>query len=182
VSVNVSCNYYDPDGDLPVVKQLLFDRGVYEMGAFDHNYGDTATFNHLLAWPGDGEHVYAFRFYDGVTYIETPMDTINLNPDGIIEAPLPISIRLEQNYPNPFNAETKISFSMEKPGMANLIVYDIEGRIIATPVNEYMESGIHNVIWDGKNEAGQVATSGIYFYKLSVEQQGSQTRRMVLLK
>ena len=182
ISVNVNCDYYDPNGDLPIIRQLLFDRGVFDMGSLDHNYGDTASFNNLLTWPGDGDHVYYFRFSDGVNVIETPMDTVNFDQQGVINPPLPITMRLEQNYPNPFNAETRISYTIEQPGRVSLAIYAIDGRLVRNLVEKYMDGGTHDITWNGKNSDGHAVVSGEYFYRLSVDNQGSETRRMILLK
>ena len=152
------------------------------MGAFDHNYGDTATFNHLLTWPGNGMHYYYFRFSDGVTTIETPMDSVNLSSDGIIEPTLPALAELSQNYPNPFNAQTQISFNLALPGMASISIYDINGNSVATLIDTYLNAGPHSVTWNDLNNSGHPVSSGIYFYRLSTQAQGSVTRKMLLLK
>lgn len=176
------CGYYDFDGNLPTEAKLFFDNEEYNLGSLDHNYADTSYFDVILPAVTDGYHTFYYRFSDGEAAIESPLDTVYIGQDAVEETPLPATMKLEQNYPNPFNAETKISFSLEKPGMANLTIYDIEGRGIANPISGYFESGLHSVIWDGRNDAGQMANSGVYFYKLSTGNQGSITRRMVLLK
>lgn len=89
---------------------------------------------------------------------------------------IPEDFVLAQNYPNPFNASTKISFSLPQAGDAKIIIYDLLGRVVDVPMNEYKEAGNHSVIWKADNY-----TSGIYFYRLETAE-GSYTRRMTLLK
>ena len=48
----------------------------------------------------------------------------------------PGSFNLEQNYPNPFNPTTTIGYSIQKPSLVNIKIYDILGREVATLVNE----------------------------------------------
>jgi len=86
----------------------------------------------------------------------------------------PESFSLSQNYPNPFNPFTVISFSTPKAGFVKLSVYDILGREVSIPVNEYLSPGSYSYNFDAANLA-----SGIYFYALSSA--GFHERRKMLL-
>lgn len=44
-----------------------------------------------------------------------------------------------------------------------------------------LSAGIHFTEWDGTNEAGEIVSSGIYFYKLK-SGDFSISKKMVLLK
>ena len=96
----------------------------------------------------------------------------------------PIHFSLEQNYPNPFNPTTKIRYSVpssETQSSASsqhvlLKVYDVQGNEISTLVNEKKEPGHYQIEFNGMN-----LTSGIYFYKLQIEE-NSIIRKMVLLR
>ena len=95
--------------------------------------------------------------------------------------------RLEQNYPNPFNPSTTIAFSLphaSPTGQARITlqVFDITGRKIRTLVSGQLPPGSHQVVWDGRDDAGQLVASGFYFYRLETGEGIVQTRRMVLLK
>jgi len=89
---------------------------------------------------------------------------------------IPEEFALAQNYPNPFNASTNISFSLPEAGNVKIVIYDLLGRIVDMPLNEFKPAGNHAVSWNG-NEF----TSGIYFYRLATAS-GSYNRRMTLLK
>lgn len=182
LSVNVSCTYLDDDDNLPVTADLFFDRGVFHMGAFDHSYDDNATFTHILTWPGAGEHVYFFRFSDGETTYETPMDTVTISPNAVDDDPLPLAFALHQNYPNPFNGTTLIDFDMPAPGRASLAIFDLQGHEVAVLADAAYPAGHQSAAWDGKNSSGHPVSSGIYFYRLSIDGDRSLTRRMLLLK
>ena len=88
---------------------------------------------------------------------------------------------LGQNYPNPFNPRTTISFTLPKAEAVTLAVFDIEGRLVSTLVDEAASAGENAAQWDGRDELGRSVASGIYFYRL---QSGTEvrTRKMVLLK
>jgi photosystem II stability/assembly factor-like uncharacterized protein len=94
----------------------------------------------------------------------------------------PQTFKLYQNYPNPFNPVTKIKFSVApvetglRPVSTRLEVFDLLGRIAATPVNESLSPGTYEVNFDGSS-----FSTGVYFYRLTVGSY-SETKRMLLLK
>ncbi|GAG15607.1 unnamed protein product, partial [marine sediment metagenome] len=88
---------------------------------------------------------------------------------------------LEGNHPNPFNPETDISFRLAERMNASLVVYNMLGQKVKTLVNGDMVAGTHTVHWDGRDEAGNPAASGVYFYRLKTDT-FDQTKRMVLMK
>ncbi len=93
----------------------------------------------------------------------------------------PREFELFQNYPNPFNPSTTISYRMNKSGEVELAVYNALGQKISTLVRERQAAGNYQVQWNGRNEAGEQAASGVYLYRLRA---GSavETRKMVMLR
>lgn len=102
---------------------------------------------------------------------------------GIGDQPnrLPLSFALHQNYPNPFNPETKIEYQLPEKMQAELIVYNVIGEHIRTLVSGEQNPGDHQITWDGKNNSGLQASSGIYFYRLKAGN-AVQTKKMILLQ
>ncbi len=88
---------------------------------------------------------------------------------------------LNANYPNPFNPMTKISFSLPETQDVKLAVYSIDGRKVATLVNETRGPGLHEVVWTGRNDDGQSVSSGMYFYRIDAGPY-SQVHKMTLMK
>ncbi len=88
----------------------------------------------------------------------------------------PTTFTLSQNYPNPFNPTTQINFQIPKADNVTLEIYNIIGQKVATLVDQKMAPGEYSIVWDAQNVA-----SGIYFYKLSVDQ-FTQTRKMILMR
>ncbi|MBI5472095.1 MAG: exo-alpha-sialidase [Ignavibacteriae bacterium] len=74
---------------------------------------------------------------------------------------LPREFGLEQNFPNPFNPTTTIRYQIAKTSHAELKVFDILGRHVATLVNEAKTPGTYEATLDGRTLA-----SGVYFYTL----------------
>ncbi len=83
-------------------------------------------------------------------------------------SPLRVEYRLYQNYPNPFNHETIIKYQILKPGKVVLKIFNIDGQEVRTLLNEDNEAGIHNILWDGKNDKSQDVPSGLYLYRIQV--------------
>jgi hypothetical protein len=89
--------------------------------------------------------------------------------------------RLFQNEPNPFNSRSTISFSLARTGAVEIVIYDVNGRRVKTLVNGAIEAGTHHVVWDGTNDAGHEAGSGVFWSQMKA---GSYTsnKKMVILK
>ncbi|MDE2813365.1 MAG: T9SS type A sorting domain-containing protein [Gemmatimonadota bacterium] len=96
-------------------------------------------------------------------------------------AELPREFTLDQNYPNPFNSGTAITFDLPYGETVDLTVYTISGQKVATLVQGTRAAGYHQVLWDGRDEAGAALASGVYLYRLQVGNQ-LKTRKMLLLR
>jgi hypothetical protein len=88
---------------------------------------------------------------------------------------------LRQNYPNPFNPTTEISFRLPDASDVSLDVFNITGQVVTTLVDGNLEAGEHTVVWDGRDAAGSLTASGVYFYRVQAGEY-SDVRKMVLLK
>ena len=69
-------------------------------------------------------------------------------------------------YPNPFNPSTTISFNLPRKGHLHLKVYNLRGQLVKTLVDEPLEAGSGQVVWNGDDQSGGSAASGVYFYEL----------------
>lgn len=83
--------------------------------------------------------------------------------------------------PNPFNPATSISFRLPATRQVTLTIYDVSGRRVKTLVNRELSAGEHSVQWNGQDEQGDRAASGVY---LSLLRAGNlvATKRIVLSK
>ncbi|MEW6411124.1 MAG: FlgD immunoglobulin-like domain containing protein [Candidatus Zixiibacteriota bacterium] len=94
---------------------------------------------------------------------------------------LPSSFTLGPAYPNPFNPSCVIEYSLPKSCHTKIGVYNILGQKVTTLVDELKPAGNHSVEWNGTNQSGQPAASGIYLF--SAEFDGSaRTVKAVMLK
>ena len=104
---------------------------------------------------------------------------INNNQTTGIENPrtgIPSRFELHQNYPNPFNPVTTIKYDIAKGTNVKITLYDVIGREVMVPVNEFKVPGYYEIKFDASALA-----SGVYFYKIEA---GSyvNTKKMMLIK
>ncbi|MBN2090750.1 T9SS type A sorting domain-containing protein, partial [candidate division KSB1 bacterium] len=81
---------------------------------------------------------------------------------------LPKSLHLYQNFPNPFNSSTVIQYALTAESRVKLTIYDISGKEVKRLLDENQNAGRHLGIWDGRDNRGEMITSGVYFYKIEV--------------
>ena len=101
-------------------------------------------------------------------------DSTMTSIDGL--GALPSGFVLHGNYPNPFNAATTISFTLGSQSDVSLAVYDILGRKVAQLIDKRLDTGAHRIAWNADD-----MSSGLYFYRLSVDGR-ENVGRMTLLK
>jgi hypothetical protein len=83
---------------------------------------------------------------------------------------------LRQNYPNPFNPTTTIKWQLPEAGLVTLKIYDVLGREVTTLVNEELNAGKHETVFDASR-----FSSGVYFYRIKVKE-FIQTKKMIVMK
>jgi hypothetical protein len=89
---------------------------------------------------------------------------------------------LYRNVPNPFTTATSISYSLPAGGgRVKLEVYDVTGRLVSTLVNDVQPGGAYSVEWAGTNSSGRQVPAGIYFQRLSLDNQ-EISQKMLLVK
>ena len=102
-------------------------------------------------------------------------------PVSGVEPPSDARFHLAAATPNPFNPSTTLSFEMADPGHVRLTVFDAAGRQVIRLVDEHRNVGRYDVVWDGRDTAGRMSSTGIYLYRLEIGDY-SKTKRMILLK
>ncbi len=85
------------------------------------------------------------------------------------EAPASSSLRSTPTFPNPFAEATEVRFDLARPGRVSVKVYDVAGRLVRLLHDGHLEAGTHRMRWDGRDAAGRVAESGVYYQELAVE-------------
>ncbi len=140
--------------------------------------GTSTSFSDTLR-DGDGVYYWQVNQVFGWGTVNGPVwsftkTTVNGVTD--ISRALPISTNIASAYPNPFNPTTTIRYSIAHPSNVTLQVFDLTGKVVATLANGRQSTGSYEVMWDASK-----LNSGIYFYRLTADNQ-SFTGRMLLIK
>ena len=158
---------YDLSGNL--VWQKIYSTSSNPTG---QDFGITISLDNFFNVYVSGSCVLSSGYY-GITSIKYSQLT-NANINSI---PSQSEYKLYQNYPNPFNPYTIIGYEMPVQGNVQIEVYNINGSKVQTLVNEKKESGNHEIEFNGSK-----LSSGIYFYKFSINGKLINTKKLILLK
>jgi hypothetical protein len=122
--------------------------------------------------------------YHLVSADDVTNNQIHLPP--LIVYPIPAKTELLINYPNPFNPETWIPFRLAEDAFVTLTIYDITGKAIRTLDVGHKPAAVYEtrdkaIYFNGQNDLGEQAASGIYYYTLTAGD-FTATRKTLLLK
>ena len=89
---------------------------------------------------------------------------------------IPVEFVLDNIYPNPFNPSTNISFAVPIDAHVEISIYDINGRLVKSLVNNVLSAGYYEIEWNASNES-----SGVYILKMQSDG-FIDTQKMMLIK
>ena len=95
---------------------------------------------------------------------------------------LPQEWTISNAVPNPFNPITAITLSVPEQGEANVVIYNVLGQPIRTLLTGHITAGIHRLVWNGRDDLGRDAASGVYLVRLTTSSGVQQIRRMTLVR
>lgn len=143
-------------------------RGTYTY--IDNDLIDNTTYTYYLR-----------AIYSNPTAISGNSESVSIEYTGTMDETQSVATQLMGNYPNPFNPETKIEFFIREAGHVSLYIYNVKGQAVRTLVDAEMSGGSHFIHWDGKDDAGNIMASGIYFYRMQASDY-HDAKKMILLK
>ncbi|MBN2425522.1 MAG: T9SS type A sorting domain-containing protein [Calditrichaceae bacterium] len=117
---------------------------------------------------GMGTTVLQGALINGILYGDTTITSIKQPKEQIS----PAEFALHQNFPNPFNPQTTISYALPADKAfydVTVEIYNALGQKIMVLVSKPQGSGLHTIFWNGRNAAGQVMPSGMYFCILQAD-------------
>lgn len=140
----------------------------------------TATFAGMLSSTWNAHEIH----YIGMVYKKSndPENSQVLNSGALGLATLsppmheqsfPLSV-----YPNPMNDFSLINFTLGHSSPVKLLIYDAYGCVRRIQLQKELASGMHQVAWNGKDDAGNELASGIYFIVLTNGSSASTVRVM----
>ena len=97
----------------------------------------------------------------------------------------PDRLRLFPNFPNPFNPTTTLRLDVPASSRGlvrvNLMVVSATGQVVRTLLNGTLPAGQYEVVWDGRDNAGRLVSSGVYFAVIQADYK-TQYQKMVLVR
>jgi hypothetical protein len=86
---------------------------------------------------------------------------------------------LAQSYPNPARTSTTIKFALPEATTAELEVYDLSGRRVATLYSGAADAGEREVVWNLAAADGSAVAPGVYIYRLRANNDVAARRLVV---
>lgn len=177
------------DVDVDVARQKQDSNGL--------GWGDLKIIHSIIV-PGSSSSAFNDRVEGGGIY----QYRVQLNGDpsqasGWRQIKLAFPFALAQSSPNPFvaggGAQVAIPFTVgglptapDPMDVSNLHevrleVFDVRGARVRVIYDALQTPGENRRLWDGRDESGGLVSSGVYFYRLSVDGQ-YLARKMVVLR
>ncbi|MCK5738408.1 T9SS type A sorting domain-containing protein, partial [bacterium] len=95
----------------------------------------------------------------------------------------PAEFSIKSNFPNPFNPATRIQFTQPEVAVIKARIFNSLGQQVRILYNGVLPAGTHILNWDGSDDSGKEAASGIYYLQLTRNVSGKQdSRRLKMLK
>ncbi len=116
----------------------------------------------------DLDGAYQLTIMEGVSDVHDPVN-------------IPSATALTGVHPNPFNPQTTINYELAVPASVELDIYDVKGALVRRLVRESMPAGHHAAVWNGKDDTGGRAASGVYLARFSAGNH-RDVRKLVMLK
>ena len=142
------------------IERLYFNDGNYSTYYYTKAAATMAAYTEGVSLPTGQQASTALLEIRGASTASArsanPVITSVITPPYIV-----YSHSLGQNYPNPFIYGTKIPFTLSKTEKVNLILYDINGRIVKVLINASKDAGRHAINFN----AGSLS-KGIYYYRI----------------
>ncbi len=90
-------------------------------------------------------------------------------------------------FPNPSNPEAWIPFALGAESELSVRIYDSRGQLARTLDLGRLPAGVYKTKsraarWDGKNDLGEIAASGLYFVEIAAGSRRTPLRRLLILK
>lgn len=156
----------------------LLARFTNPAGSADYIYS-AATLNHsgddrIITMPFDFMNIYTDANSSGgatATRVQVLQEILEFfeTPGSFgqpVDAVVPFGKFTAKNYPNPFNPSTRIDFHLPRTGHLSLKVFNVRGELVKTLIDETRISGDDSIVWDGNNDVGEQASSGVFFYEI----------------
>jgi carboxypeptidase D len=176
---------YDYFGDQDAVQPLGDATLIYGTQSYPNDAG-------ILVYDfqdrGEGQIVYYAFDYNALTsatvageLLENTVEYLILGGQGVYEPAAAPMLRLSRLYPSITRGSVVFQLSLTERGPAQIAVYDAAGRRVQQIHTGELSAGAHTLQWDGRDDAGHAAASGVYFLR-AASSAGEIARRLVVVE
>ena len=93
-----------------------------------------------------------------------------------------MALRVEGPVPARIDREIlRFSYHLPHAAVVDLAVYDVRGRLVRRLLVEGRQAGRGEIDWDGRDEDGRPAASGVYLVRLATERE-ARTRKIAVMR
>jgi len=169
--------------NVPVELKLVYKRDLLDsLGVDPHDLNVFFADNTSFIPANDGvatvdtarNRIYASIEHFSTIVVKAAESTTNVNdlepePDNLFEV-----------YPNPFRTATNIEFNLDRKANVQLSIFNMFGQQVKVLLDGEMPEGKHKVRWNGIDENGSPATTGIYLCRFIKNGEVSNVKRLVI--
>jgi hypothetical protein len=149
-------------------------------------YNGTAYSAAIHSFSGSRRVAFFAFGLEGITSLTTRQTIVDRVFDYFtatvgVEEGVPGREILSANRPNPFNPDTRLSVRLEKASSGEVSILDAGGRHVKTLASGILRAGETELVWNGTDDGGAEAPSGIYFVRLATDGR-AETRKITLIR
>jgi hypothetical protein len=160
-------------------------------GSRDHWVGNGLSFangpgkgeSFVVDVPQDGWYGLTVYKNSGASSLETGTYRVLVNTglSPVEPVPTPGQPGIHGVHPNPFNPETTLQFFIDQAGPVLVEVFNVQGALVATLLDQQLPAGTHQATWQGRDLLGRTVPSGVYLARLKAGDQ-QWSRKLMLVK
>ncbi|TMQ72728.1 MAG: T9SS type A sorting domain-containing protein [Candidatus Eisenbacteria bacterium] len=182
-------DFWSPRADVLLDGSTAFDLLHHKYAILDRGYPNAAVWTGSHNWSSaanTSNDENSIILHDPVTagiyyqewrarYRESGGTQVAVGPERSV------TLDLAQSRPNPASASVAIRFAVPATGRVSLGIYDLSGRRVRALVDQLLEAGSHQAIWDGRDGTGALAPAGVYWYRLATAGR-TVSRKLILTR
>ncbi|MGD8395925.1 MAG: S8 family serine peptidase, partial [Candidatus Eiseniibacteriota bacterium] len=153
----------------PAIETDLFERRVHVV---EGELGAPGQFEDRPS--GDAVYRVGYTVADGERLLR-------VLSDPRIPAAAPPRVTVGAPAPSPFVERTTLTLALDRPATVAVAVYDVQGRLARRLTSRRLDTGVHPIVWDGRDAVGRPVPAGLYLLDVSSDL-GHVRRKVVRLR
>ncbi|MFC1553718.1 type IX secretion system sortase PorU [candidate division KSB1 bacterium] len=166
IRINLTDNHgINITGDVGHKIEMMLDENIIDLSSlFEYENGSYSSGNieYSIGGINEGEHTFSIRAWDNFNNSSTYKGIMEVVPEGTL------IVKNVLNYPNPFSGETQFTCQINAPAEIEIKIFTVNGRLIKKILDYHPgdTSFYVSLLWDGRDEDGDIIANGTYFYKI----------------